>query len=103
MGEEWSAALSHVLYLKSDTSLKGLLCILQKGALSEMNTWLTEHFAFAFLPSQPPVPSLSPPVPLQSLWVSFGRAVHAGRLCGVLCLGWSAEEWRGGGMAVLQL
>lgn len=52
-----------VFYLKSDWlgfSLKGLLCILQKGALSEMDTWLTEHFAFAFLLSQPPVLSLSP-------------------------------------------
>lgn len=64
-GKKWSASISHVLFLKSDWwgfSLKGLLCIPQKGALSEMDTWLTEHFAFAFLPSQPPVPSFSPPV-----------------------------------------
>lgn len=27
-----------------------------------MDTWLTEHFTFAFLPSQPPVLPLSPPV-----------------------------------------
>lgn len=97
--KEWSAAGSHVLFLKSDWlgfSLKELLCILQKGALSEMDTWLMEHFVFAFLPSQPPVL-------LQSLWVSLGREVHAGKPCGVLCLSWSAEQRRGGGMAVLQL
>lgn len=93
---EWSAAVSHVLFLKSGWlgSLKGLLCIPQKGALSEMDTWLTERFKFAFLPSQPPVLPLSPPVVLQSLWISFRRTVHAGKWCGVLCLGWSAEERR---------
>lgn len=48
--------------------------------------------AFAFLPYQPPVPS---PVVYQSLWVSLEGTVHAGMLCGVLGLGWSAEERRG--------
>lgn len=38
---------------------EGLLCILGKGALSEIDTWLMEHFAFAFLPSPPPAPSFS--------------------------------------------
>lgn len=102
-GKEWSIAAGHVLFLKSGWlgfSMKGLLCILQKGALTEMDTWLTEHFAFAFLPSQPPVHPLSPPVLLQSLWISLGRAVHAGKPCGVLCLGWSAEERRGHGCVV---
>lgn len=42
-------------------SLKGLLCIPRKRALSEMDTWLTEHSALAFLPSQP---SCSTPQPL---------------------------------------
>lgn len=73
---------------------EGAACILQKGALSEMDTWLTEHLAFAFLPSQPPIPPLSPPVLLQSLWISLGRALHAGKLCRVLWFGWSAEERR---------
>lgn len=80
-GKEWSAALSHVVFLKSDWlsfSLKGLLCILQKGALSEMDTWLTENFAFAFLPSQPPVlslPSYSTLEPLGIIWKCSGDAV----------------------------
>lgn len=47
---------------------EGLLCILGKEALSEMDTWLMEHFAFAFLPSQAlllplcPLPPISPPL-----------------------------------------
>lgn len=39
-----------------------LLCILGKGALSEIDTWLMEHFSFPFLPSRPPAPSLISPL-----------------------------------------
>lgn len=83
-------------------SLKGLVCILQKGALSEMDTWLTEHFAFAFLPSQPPVPSFSP-----LMFYSRAFGYHWGKQCmlgsRVGCCALVGQQSRGGGMAVLQL
>lgn len=87
-------------FLKSDWlgfSLKGLLCILQKGF--KWNGHLADGalcICISALSTSCSL-SLSPPVLLQSLWVSLGRAVHAGKQCGVLCLGWSAEERRGHG------
>lgn len=47
--------------------------------------WSTVHLHFLLFPL----------AQLQSPWVWSRRAVHAGKLCGVQCLGWSAEEKKG--------
>lgn len=82
-------------------SLKGLLRIPQKGALSKMDTWLTEHFAFAFLPSQPPVPSLPSCSTPEPLGYDLGEQCMLGSCVGCCVL--VGQQRRGGGMAVLQL
>ena len=77
---------------------EGLLCILQKEALSEMDTWLKEHFAFAPSASVPSLASCSTPKPLDNHWKEQCMlGSHVG-----CCV--SVGQWRrGGGMTVLQL